>query len=78
MIDEQIKKENQSQFKTKIDRVVAKLRSKRGANIGSMWDVIKKVRRKKQEPPTAIKSKEENIYKLPQVVCKSYVTIYEF
>ena len=73
MIDEQIKKENNNQFKTKIDKVVAKLRGKRGVNIGSMWDVMKQVKRKKEEPPTAIKSKEGKILEDPELIKDRYI-----
>ena len=45
MIDDQIRTENHNQFKTKIGKVVAKLRGKRGVNIGSMWEVMKRVKR---------------------------------
>ena len=60
-IDEQITEENNKQFQNKIEKVVGQLRSEKGINGPKMWEVLKRVKRKKTEPPTAIKDKEGKI-----------------
>ena len=73
MIDEQIKKERGNQFKNKIDKVVEKLRSKNGINGPRMWEVVKRVKRKKVEPATAIKSKDGKILEDPEAIKGRYL-----
>ena len=61
MKNRMITEENNNQFKNKIEKVVGELRSEKGINGPNMWEVLKRVKRKKTEPPTAIKDKEGNI-----------------
>ena len=58
IIDEEIKKEDQKQYLGKIDKVVTRLKGKNGINIPNMWEVVKKIKGRKEEPQTAIKSKD--------------------
>ena len=73
MVDEQIKDENNSQFKNKIEKVVEELRSSKGINGPNMWEVLKKVRRKKTEPPTAVRDKEGNILEDSEEIKNRYL-----
>ena len=58
VLDEQIKKEDQRQFTCKINKVVERLRGKNGLNVPNMWEIVKRIKKKKEEPITAIKSKD--------------------
>ena len=60
-IEEQIKEEDHKQFQDKINQVVEKLKGKKGINIPNMWEVVKKIKGRKDEPPTAIKAKNGEV-----------------
>ena len=61
VIDEQILRENRQQFKNKISKVIDKLRSKNGVNGPNMWEVVRRLKKKKSDYPTAIKDKDGTI-----------------
>ena len=61
IIDEEIKKEDQKQFLGKIEKVVTRLKGKNGINIPNMWEVVKQIKGRKEEPQTAIKSKDGKV-----------------
>ena len=46
-IDEQIKKERDTQFHYKVNKIVDKLKIKNGINGPNMWEVLKSVRKKR-------------------------------
>ena len=73
MLNEEIERENHNQFRMKIDKVVARLQGRNGINIGNMWQVAKKIKRKKEEPPTAIKSKEGKVLEDPELIKDRYL-----
>ena len=73
MIDEKIQVEQAKQYKNKIETVVESLRSKKGINGPNMWKVVKSLKRKKDEPPTAIKSKEGKILEDPESIKERYL-----
>ena len=73
MVDKAIKKEDQKQHKNKIEKVVNKLKSKNGLNIPNMWEIVKKMRKKKEEPRTAVKSKEGVILEEPEQIKARYL-----
>ena len=72
-IDEEIKKEEQKQFGNKIDAVVKKLHTKNGVNVPNMWEIVKKIRRKKEEPQSAIRSKDGKVLEEPEQIKARYV-----
>ena len=41
--------------------MVEQLRSRNGINGAKIWDVLKKVKRRKVDPPTAVKDKQGNL-----------------
>ena len=73
MIDEQIKIENNAQYRNKLDKVVKQLQGKSGIKGPNMWNVYNQVKRKKTEPPTAIKDKEGNLLEEPQKIKERYL-----
>ena len=73
MVNEKIEEERGMQFKNKIDKVVERLRSKHGINGPNMWKVVQSVKRKKDEPATAIKDKEGNILEEPEKIKERYL-----
>ena len=73
LIDADIEKERKEQFGNKIGKVVGQLRSSKGINGPNMWEVLKKVRRRKAEPPAAIKDKEGNILEDPEKIKNRYL-----
>ena len=75
-IDEAIKKEDNNQYRNKISRVVTKLQGKKGINTPNMWEVMKKLKKKKEEPPTAVKSKEGKIIEDPELIKDRYLEHY--
>ena len=73
MLDNEIKEESFQQNKQKLDKVVTRLRGKNGVNIPSMWDIVKSIKRKKEEPPTAIRSKDGEIIEDPEKIRERYL-----
>ena len=73
IIDEEIKKEEQKQFGNKIDTAVRKLQSKNGVNMPNMWEIVKKIRRRKEEPQSAIKSKDGIVLEDPEEIKSRYL-----
>ena len=73
MLDNEIKEESFRQNKQKLDKVVSRLRGRNGVNIPSMWDIVKRIKRKNEEPPTAIKSKEGEIIEDPEKIRERYL-----
>ena len=73
LLDEQIKKENRDQFKKKINKVVTRLQGKNRINSAGMWEIMKKMKRKKEEPPTAIKSKDGKVIEEPEQIKERYL-----
>ena len=61
LINEKIQNESNAQYQNKMEKVVEKLQRKNGIRGPSMWEVLKQVKRKNIEPPTAIKDKEGNL-----------------
>ena len=61
------------QNKQKLDKVVSRLWGKHGVNIPSMWDIVRSIKRKKEEPATAIKSKEGEIIEEPAKIRERYL-----
>ena len=72
-IDEKIKDENRKQFENKIKKVVEKLRCERGVNGANVWEVLKRLRRKNTDPPTAIKDKKGNLLEGKEEIKNRYV-----
>ena len=68
IVNEQIAKERKSQFKNKIDKVVHKLKCKRGINGPNMWEVLKSIKGRRAQPATAIKSKEGVVLENPEEI----------
>ena len=73
IIEEEIKEESFKQNKQKLDKVVSRLRGKHGVNIPSMWDIVKRTKRRKEEPETAIKSKDGEIIEDPEKIRDRYL-----
>ena len=73
IINEKLERERRYQFRNKVDKVVQKLRSKSGVNGPQLWEVVKKVKRKKVEPPTAIKSKDGLLLETPNEIQDRYI-----
>ena len=73
IINEAIKIEDRKQHKSKINKVVNNLKSKNGLNIPNMWEIVKKIKRKKEEPRTAVKSKDGAILEEPEQVKARYL-----
>jgi hypothetical protein len=73
ILDKAIQKEDQKQHSNKINKVVNKLRSRSGLNVPSMWEVVKKIKKKKEEPITAIKSKEGVVLEDPEEIKTRYL-----
>ena len=61
------------QYKNKITKVVEDLRSKKGINGPNVWEVLKKVRRKKNNPPTAIRDKKGNLLEEEDEIKDRYI-----
>ena len=76
-IDEQITEENNNQFQNKIEKVVGELRSEKGINGPNMWEVLKRVKRKIAEPPTAIKDEEGKILEETEAIKSRYLEHFE-
>ena len=72
-VEKEITQERNEQFRNKINKVVAKLQSSNGINGPNMWEVLKKVKRKKEEPAVAIKSKEGKILEEPEDIKTRYL-----
>ena len=72
-INEQLKIEKDRQFHEKITKVVHKLKCKKGINGPNMWEVLKRLRNKKGEPPTTIKSKEGKVLESSEEIKDRYV-----
>ena len=62
LIDEYIIEEEKKQFKNKIGKVVEVLKEKGGTN-GAMnvWEVIKRIKKKRKDPPTAVYDSENQL-----------------
>ena len=73
MVEEEIEREDQKQYHSKLTKVVDKLQGKKGLNIPNMWDIMKKLKKKKEEPPTAIKSKDGKIVEDPESIKERYL-----
>lgn len=71
--DVDIENEAKSQFRNKINKVVEKLRSNKGINGPNMWEVLKKLKRKKEEPASAIKDQEGKILEEPEAIKTRYL-----
>ena len=72
-VKEAIEKEKREQFEKKISKVVDKLRSDKGINGPNMWEVLKKVKRRKEEPAVSIKDKEGKLLEEPNDVKQRYL-----
>ena len=57
-INEQIRIEREKQSHDKLQKVVHKIKCKKGINGPNMWEVLKSIRRRKVETATAIKNKD--------------------
>ena len=73
IIDEAIVEEGQKQYQQKIEKVVEQLKGNNGMNVPNMWKVMKKVERRKVEPPTAVKSKEGVVIEEPEKIKERYL-----
>ena len=73
LIEERIIKEDQKQHQNKLERVVEKLKHKNGLNVPNMWEIVKKVKRKKEEPITAVKSKDGKMIEEPENIKARYL-----
>ena len=57
-INEEIRKEeNNNQFYDNLSKTAAKLKGKNWVNMTNMWELIRKLKQRSNEPQTAIKSK---------------------
>ena len=54
-------------------KVVDKLRSSKGINGLYMWDVLRTVKKKKEEPTVAIKDKEGKLLEDPENIKQRYL-----
>ena len=72
-IDRKIQEESNTQYRNKIIKVVEDLRSKKGINGPNVWEVLKKVRRKKNNPPTAIKDKKGHLLEEKEEIKSRYI-----
>jgi hypothetical protein len=72
-IEQEIEKERKEQFGNKISKVVDKLRSSKGINGPNMWDVLRKVKKRKEEPAVSIKSKEGQVLEDPEEIKQRYL-----
>ncbi len=74
MLDQQIKEEHDTQYMTKINKVVEKLQGQNGIRGPNMWEVLKKVKRKPQkEPATAIKDKQGRVLEESSEIKERYI-----
>ena len=73
LIDERINKEDQKQHQDKLEKVVEKLKHKNGLNVPNMWEIVKKIKKKKEEPMTAIKSKDGKMIEDPEDIKARYL-----
>ena len=73
MVDKAIKDKDREQHNSKINKVVSNLKSKNGLNIPNMWEIVKKIKRKKEEPRTAVKSKDGTILEDPEQIKTRYL-----
>ena len=72
-IDKEIKEESSCQFKDKIMKVVEKLRSAGGINGANTWEVLKRLKRKNGNPPTAIKDKDGTLLESKDEILSRYL-----
>ena len=72
-IDKRIQEESNMQYKNKIMKVVEELRSKNGINGPNVWEVLKRVRRKKNNPPSAIKDREGKLLEDKEEIKNRYI-----
>ena len=74
IIEEQIRKEDSKRYHDKINKVVSRLKGRNGINIPNMWEVVKKRKKRKEEPATAIKSKDgKKIIEEPLMIRERYL-----
>ena len=73
IIEEAIVEEGQKQYQQKIEKVVEQLKGNNGMNVPNMWKVMKKVERRKVEPPTAVKSIEGVVIEEPEKIKERYL-----
>ena len=73
LINQQIKNERNKQFNGKIQKVVHKLKCKKGINGPNMWEVLKWTRRRKVEEATAIKSRDGVVLEDPDEIKDRYL-----
>ena len=72
-IDKQIVNEANLQFQNKIYKVVEELKCVNGINGAKIWDVLKKAKRRKVNPPTAVKDKQGNLIEEAENIRSRYV-----
>ena len=56
-IDSKIKEESSSQFRNKIIKIVDKLKSDKGINGANTWELLKRLKRRKENTSSAVKDK---------------------
>ena len=61
LINEYIKEEENDQYKRKINKVVEKLKSKRGINGANTWELMNQLRGRKEEKATSIWAKNGEV-----------------
>ena len=72
-IEERLNQENNKQFETKINKVVEKLKCEKGIHGPSVWEVMRKVKQKKNDPPTAVLDNEGNIIEEAEAIKDRYL-----
>ena len=76
-VDTEIEGERKYQFGNKINKVVDKLRTGKGINGPNMWEVLKKLKKKKEEPAAAIKDEKGHILEEPEAIKNRYLEYFE-
>ena len=77
-IEKDMETERKSQFRNKISKVVDKLKSNKGINGPNMWEVLRKVKKKKDVPASAVKGKDgKTVLEEPEDIKARYLEYFE-
>ena len=72
-INEQMKMEREKQFQDKLEKVVHKIKCRKGINGPNMWEVLKWIKKREVENASAIKSKKGEVLEDPEEIKNRYL-----